>query len=85
LLALLPRCKGSAALSRKEVLTESIIRMIAHFKKSLSAFPVITVKIHLQQSNVILTHMQRRHAYSPYLAQAKTAKNNLGDKTNESK
>lgn len=59
--------------------------MIAHIKKSLSAFPVITVKIHLQQSNVILTHMQRRHAYSPYLAQAKTAKNNLGDKTNESK
>lgn len=35
------RCRGSVAVTRKEVLTKLIIRVIAHFKSVRNAFPVI--------------------------------------------
>lgn len=34
------RCRGSVAVTRKEVLTKLIIRVIAHFKSVRNAFPV---------------------------------------------
>lgn len=35
------RCRGSAAVTRKEVLTKLIICVITHFKSVRNAFPVI--------------------------------------------